>query len=219
MGVYESIKNAIITGEYSSGYRLTEESLTKDWNVSRTPIREALKRLEFDGLITPLSRGFIVRIFSKEDLRQIYDIRALLESYAAGQAAINRDEEDIKTMQRANADFEKVLAQDNEERLTQNKAIIEANKRFHDTIVNASRNEHVRDLVAKVVVLPLVFRSFYWTTNDKTKQSLQMHQTILEAIKEKDMDRAKVAMHEHIFQGRDNVLMHYIGGDHHDNSL
>lgn len=211
MGVYENIQNAIITGEYPSGYRLTEESLTKDWNVSRTPIREALKKLEFNGLITPLNRGFIVRIFSREDLRQIYDIRALLESYAAGQAAINRYEEDIKAMHQANEDYENALKHYDEGSLTQNKAIVRANKHFHDAIIHASQNEHVQDLVTKVVVLPLVFRSFHWLNKEETEQPLQMHKTILKAVEEKDSDRAKIAMHEHIFRGRDNVLLHYKG--------
>ncbi|MFB4163864.1 GntR family transcriptional regulator [Alteribacillus sp. JSM 102045] len=218
MGVYESIKNAIIIGDYSSGYRLTEEALTKDWNVSRTPIREALKKLEFDGLITSLKRGFIVRTFSKEDLRQVYDLRALLESYAAGQAALNRKAEDIEVIHEANHEYEKALGQGNKD-IDRNKAIVEANRRFHDGVVRASRNEHVRDLIDKVVVLPLVFRSFYWFGEADLQQSFQMHQTIAQAIEEKDADRAKTAMHEHIFRGRDYVLHHYEGGTDHDPSL
>lgn len=208
MGVYENIKNAIIIGEYASGYRLTEESLTKDWDVSRTPIREALKKLEFDGLITSLSRGYIVRTFAKEDLRQIYGIRALLESHAAEQAAINRQDENIKMMHRANEEYKKALEKDSIDQLTQKKAIVDANKSFHDAVINASQNEHVRDLIGKVVVLPLVFRSFYWLNKEEIQQSLQTHQIILRAIEEKDAIRAKAAMHEHIFRGRDNVLYH-----------
>ncbi len=208
MGVYENIKHAIITEVYPPGFRLTEEALTKDWNVSRTPIREALKKLEFDGLITPLKRGFIVRTFSKEDLQQVYDLRALLESYAAAQAAMNRTEEDILFIQDAIRAYE-IAMEIKEKDMDQNQAIVEANSRFHRGVINASCNNHVRDLIDKVVVLPLMFRSFYHFDQTDIDQSFQMHKTIARAIEENDPYRAKSAMEEHILRGRDFVLQHY----------
>ncbi|MFB5663416.1 GntR family transcriptional regulator [Alteribacillus sp. HJP-4] len=215
MSVYADMKQAIITGVYPSGHRLTEEALTKDWGVSRTPVREALQQLAFDGLVTPLKRGYMVRTFTKEDLRQVYDLRALLESYAAGQAASYRTEENLIKMSEANCQYEKALHSQEEEVQTLQK-IVKVNRIFHDTVIHASKNEHVRDLIDKVVVLPLVYRSFYWFNQVDQLQSYQSHVTIMNAIKARDTDRAKAAMYEHIYRGRDYVLDHYEGGTSHD---
>lgn len=210
MDPYIFIKEAIVTGKYEPGERLTEEFLAKETNLSRTPIREAIKQLEAEGLITPLKRGVIVRNFTKEDIRQIYDLRALLESYAASQAAYHRDENDLYHMKKANQEYKEVIdkigEKPNEDMILE---LVEVNRAFHETILAASKNEHLRFHLSKVVVVPLVFRSFYWYDQHQIKHSLGVHETILEAILNNDAERAKVAMNEHIFQGRDHVLKHF----------
>lgn len=216
MKVYEQIKQAIITGVYKPGQRLTEEGLTKEWGVSRTPVREVLKQLDFDGLIVPLKRGFIVRTFSKEDVRQVYDIRAMLESYAAGQASIYRTETNIIKMKEANISYENALNMQGQEHTERIDTIVKANYVFHDAVFEASRNDHIRELISKVVVLPLIFRSFYWFDEKNLFYSLQNHHTILRAVEDGDIERAKAAMTEHIFRGRDYVLYYYEGGDSND---
>ena len=209
MDPYSHIKDAIITGKYEPGERLTEESLANALNISRTPIREAIKQLESDGLVTPLKRGVIVRRFTKEDVRQIYDLRALLESYAASQAAYYRSEYDIEQMVDTNVKYSETI-----ERLTNKHdtshihEIVKLNQMFHDTILKAARNEHLHFHISKVVVLPLVFRSFYWYDKMELMRSLEFHQTILKAIKNRESERAKIAMQEHIYHGRDHVLNH-----------
>ncbi|WP_059104484.1 GntR family transcriptional regulator [Shouchella shacheensis] len=219
MSVYEQIKEAIVTGVYAQGKRLTEEGLTKDWDVSRTPIRSALKQLEFDGLITPLKRGFTVRTFSKDDLRQIYDLRAMLESYAAGQASAHHTASDIEQMMQANANYEEAIRTTQQPHSKRIHRIIEVNKRFHDAVFQASQNKHVQELISKVVVLPFIYRSFYWFGEEGLWQSLGAHQTIVQAISKRDSERARAAMNEHIFRGRDYVLHYYEGGKTDDTDL
>ncbi|WP_370639189.1 GntR family transcriptional regulator, partial [Cohnella sp. REN36] len=73
MNAYDFIRSAIIEGDYAPGQRLTEEALAAELHISRTPIREALKRLETEGLIVSLKRGVSVKTFSRESIRQIYD--------------------------------------------------------------------------------------------------------------------------------------------------
>src|SRR5699024_7989304 len=106
---YEYIKEAIIKGKYGPGMRLTEEALAKELNISRTPIREAIQQLLYDGVITPLKRGVIVREFTKDDIRQIYDLRAVLESYAASEAAFRRTEKDLQIMKEANEAYKRAV--------------------------------------------------------------------------------------------------------------
>lgn len=208
MDAYEFIKEAIIEGKFVPGMRLAEESLAKELNLSRTPIREAIKQLEAEGLVIPLKRGVSVRHFTKEDIRQIYDLRTLLEGYAASQAAIHRTEDDLLKMEEANVLYEEAINRYVESDMNSLKDIVEVNQKFHEAIVAASNNEHIYFHISKVVVVPIVFRSFYWYNSFQLKQSLEVHKTILKAIINREPERARIAMHEHIYQGRDHVLKH-----------
>lgn len=205
---YTYIKDAIIIGEFEPGKRLTEEFLASILNVSRTPIREAIKQLETDGLITPYKRrGYIVREFSVEDIRQIYNLRALLESYGTSEAALNRSEEEIEAIRNKNLTYEKAIAQWKRSDITTIQNIRQTNQEFHEEIFQATKNTHLQSLISKVVVVPLVFRSFYWYNERQLLRSLEVHKTILKAIEHQEPDRAKIAMQEHIYQGRDDVLI------------
>jgi DNA-binding GntR family transcriptional regulator len=211
MNAYNFIKEAIIQGKYLPGMRLTEEFLANELKLSRTPIREAIKQLEAEGLVVPLKRGVRVRYFTKEDIKKIYDIRTLLESYAAGKAALYRTDEDIETIKQANEIYERVIQhcdEANRINIEHVKQLVEANHRFHEAIVAACKNEHLHFHLSKVVVIPLVFRSFYWYSKTELQQSLYFHKIILQAIQNQDLDRARIAMHEHIYEGRDIVLKH-----------
>jgi DNA-binding GntR family transcriptional regulator len=206
MEAYNFIKKAIILGKYKSGTRLTEESLAKELNMSRTPIREAIKRLENERLITPLKRGIIVRKFTREDIRQIYDLRVLLEGFAAAQAAMNRKEAELAEMKEANEGFKEILMHTHKEDSDFVNKIMQVNNQFHKTILAASGNEQLGFHIANVTVLPLVFRSFYWYNEQQLSRSLESHETIRSAILYQDHERARTAMLEHIYQGKDQVL-------------
>jgi DNA-binding GntR family transcriptional regulator len=208
MDAYEYIKGAIIDGKFEPGMRLGEEFLAKELNLSRTPIREAIKHLEADGLVVPLKRGVGVRNFTTEDIRQIYDLRTILEGYAASQAAIYRTDDDIRKMEEANIVYEQVINEHVQSDMDSIKEIVAVNQRFHEVIIQAANNAHIHFHLSKVVVVPIVYRSFYWYNDYQLKQSLEVHKTILQAIRNKEPERAKIAMHEHIYQGRDHVLKH-----------
>jgi DNA-binding GntR family transcriptional regulator len=206
MDAYNFIKKTIIQGGYKLGERLTEESLANELNLSRTPIREAIKRLETEGLLTPLKRGIMVRKFTKEDIRQIYDLRALLEGYAATKAAMNRNDRDLIEMKEANEEFKEILKHYHKDDLEFINKIMQVNNRFHKAILTASRNEHLQFHITNVTVLPLVFRSFYWFNEQELKRSVESHEIITQAILSHDHERAHTAMLEHIYRGRDQVL-------------
>lgn len=206
MSAYESIKSSIIQGIYKPGERLTEEYLASELNLSRTPIREAIKRLETEGLITPLKRGIMVKNFTKDEIRQIYDLRALLEGYAAGQAAIYRSEEDIEYLKEASKPFIRLVENYKRSDPETNNQILETNNIFHDAVFSASKNEYIRFLISNVVVVPLIFRSFYWYDLERLKRSVTTHETIITAIINRDSERAKTAMLEHVYLGRDLVI-------------
>ncbi|WP_431799885.1 GntR family transcriptional regulator [Halobacillus andaensis] len=215
MNAYEFIKRSILHGEYSPKMRLTEEYLANELNLSRTPIREALRKLESEGLIVSQKRGVYVRHFTKEDIEQIYDLRTLLEGYAASQAALHRKKENLEEMRKANKLYEEVITTYLETGETTIEYIVNINHRFHDAVIRASQNHHIHSHISKVVVVPLIFRSFYWFNEYQLRHSLEVHKTILKAIEEQDTERARAAMHEHIYHGRDQVLHHIEEIDHH----
>jgi DNA-binding GntR family transcriptional regulator len=219
MDAYDFIRNAIIEGDYEPGQRLTEEYLAAELNLSRTPVREAIKRLEIEGLVTPLKRGVSVRTFSKKDIKQIYDLRALLEGYAASQAALFRTENDINEMNKTNRLYAGAIDRMGEFHPVNIKEIVRLNNKFHEIILFASKNDHIHFLISKVVVLPLVFRSFHWYDKQEIIRSLDNHQTISEAIQNRDPDRAKTAMLEHIYRGHDHVLNHLSFSDENEKEV
>lgn len=205
---YNIIKNAIVTGKYEPGKRLTEEALAEELGVSRTPIREAIQQLEFDGLVTPLKKGVIVRKFNRKDIRQIYDLRALLESFAASEAAFNRTEEDLKHLKKTKTGYKDAVDRYIKSNNDDLEEIVQENQKFHDAILIASKNDYLKFHIEKVVVVPLVFRSFYWYNHKELIRSHNIHVTILNAIKNQELERAKTALREHVYQARDHVLKH-----------
>ncbi|MFD1337262.1 GntR family transcriptional regulator [Oceanobacillus iheyensis] len=211
MNVYDAIKNAIFSGELKQGQRLTETYLAEYFNVSRTPIRETLKQLISEGIVHPYKKkGIIVRSFSSEDIKEIYNVRALLEGYGTGEAALNRTEEQIARIEEKNKLYKEAIYHYNASDLNLTKNIQETNQDFHHEIFVASHNNQILELIDKVVVVPLIYRSFYWYKEEHLYQSLEVHNTILNSIKNKDIDRAKSAMQEHIYTGRDHVLKNVI---------
>ncbi|WAH37088.1 GntR family transcriptional regulator [Alicyclobacillus dauci] len=211
---YESIRTAIIQGNYQPGQRLTEEFLSAELQISRTPIREAIKKLEADGLVSSLRRGVIVRTFRADDVRQIYDLRALLEGYAATHAALLRTEEHIARMNEATKSYERAIDAFGKSREAL-ESIVENNKVFHDAVHESANNPHLLFMMSKVIVLPLVFRSFYWYSLQEIQASLEAHKQILKAIVARDPEWARSTMCAHIYKGRDHVLSHIedVGSD------
>ncbi len=207
MNAYEYIKKAILHGEFPPKMRLTEEFLANKLQISRTPIREALKQLESEGLTVSMKRGVRVRHFTKQDIQQIYDLRTLLEGYAAAQAATHRTDNDIAEMKSANKRYEQAINSYLDSGEATIDYILEINHEFHDAVIKASQNQHIHSHISKVVVVPLIFRSFYWFDEYQLRHSLDVHKVILKAIEEQDTERARVAMHEHIYHGRDQVLL------------
>ncbi|MCP3026550.1 GntR family transcriptional regulator [Halobacillus sp. A5] len=218
MSAYESIKRAILHGEYPPKMRLTEEYLANEFNMSRTPVREALRKLESEGLIVSMKRGVTVRHFTKEDIEQIYDLRTLLEGYAAAQAAIHRQDKNLNEMREANLLYEEAITTYFKTGETTIEHILDINHSFHDAVIKASQNQHIHSHISKVVVVPLIFRSFYWFDEYQLRHSLDAHKTILKAIEQQDTERARAAMHEHIYHGRDQVIHHIKEIDYHYSS-
>ncbi|MGH3089356.1 MAG: GntR family transcriptional regulator [Rubrobacteraceae bacterium] len=207
VGTLGRLRALILDGEYRPDERLVEEQVAERLGVSRTPVRQALTMLEAEGLveIAP-NRGAVVCSFSVEDVWDIYDLRAVLEGYAARRAADRIEEEELerlRSLAEEQAGISPERAPDREEAI---RRIVEGNGRFHGTIVEASRNGRLEKLIQRTVEVPLVFKAFYWYTPKERTISNHYHRQILTALEQRDGERAEIVMREHVYEGRDFVI-------------
>lgn len=198
--VYEIIKDRILSAELPPGTRLKDNGLAQTLGVSNTPIREALRELEKDGLIETIPyRGRFVKKMSIEETSEIYDVRLALEALAARLAVTRITESQLEEMEKAVQDY--VIAFERDD-IT---AGLEADLAFHDLLVQASGNntlfQVVRDLANRIQVLRQLDKG-----KTRRKQSLGDHMAILQALKERDEGKAEVQVCRHIAKGKENVI-------------
>lgn len=205
-GVFERLRRMIIEGEYAPDERLIEEQLAERLGVSRTPIRQALTMLEAEGLveIAP-NKGAMVCSFSVEDVGDIYDLRAVLEGYAARRAALRIAGEELGRLSELAEEMEGLAGRfsEHEEEI---RRLVALNQEFHGTIVVASRNRRLGRLLRGTVQIPLMFKAFFWYGPHERTISNHYHRQILNALEAGDADRAEIVMREHVYEGRDFVI-------------
>jgi DNA-binding GntR family transcriptional regulator len=216
-GAYEQIREAIVEGRYAPGQRLVEQRLAGDLVLSRTPVREALLRLEAEGLVvSEKHRGAIVRPVTAQEVEDLYALRTRLESLAAECAARRRTASDITELDEAVLTFEAAIpaAVTAGERsdLGGTRELTRANGRFHEGVLAAARSDRLTRVLAGSVDVPLVFQSLRRFNRPQLERSALFHGLIRDAIVAQEPDRAGRLMTEHVLQGRDALLVG-LGGD------
>lgn len=201
------LRALIVEGEYLPDERLVEEHLAERLGVSRTPVRQALTTLEAEGLveIAP-NKGAVVCSFSTEDVWDIYDLRAVLEGYAARRAADRIPDEELSRLREYVSEQAGISPESSDDREGAIRRIVDVNQRFHGAIVAASRNGRLGKLIQRTVEVPLVFKAFYLYTPEERAISNHYHRQILAAIEQRDGERAEIVMREHVYEGRDIVI-------------
>ena len=195
---YEFLKSSVLSGHLNPGERLTEEYLAKKLGVSRTPVREALHKLESEGLIKPLeTRGFIVSRDSKDEVEELFELRAILEGYALRIICGRISEEDLKKLGRLIAGAEDAL------RRKRMEEVFKWNTKFHDTlhgiVVDKKRLHRLLVNIRKYV---LRYRRDTLHYLDGGKRAVDGHRKILLALRLKDPDLCERMMREHIQEAK-----------------
>ena len=195
---YEFLKSSVLSGHFNPGERLTEERLAKKLGVSRTPVREALHKLESEGLIKPLeTRGFIVSRDSKDEVEELFELRAILEGHALRIISEKISEEDLKQLDRLVAGAEDAL------RRKRMEEVFKWNTKFHDTlhgiVVDKKRLHRLLVNIRKYV---LRYRMDTLQYPDGGKRAVDGHRKILLALKLKDPDLCERMMREHIQEAK-----------------
>lgn len=204
---YEEIRQAIVEGRYSAGQRLVEKSLAEEFQVSRTPVREALRALESEGLVVSLpNKGAVVRSLSAQDVYDIYDLRVRLESLAAERAARDPRPDQLAVLEEANADFATLLPSFVGDDLESVRKIEAVNRRFHQGFIDMAGSWRLNQLLERTVHAVLVFQNFQSYEPEELERSLLFHQLIAQAIARREAGRAGNLVAEHILLGRDILV-------------
>lgn len=196
IGPYERLKDAILVGDLFPGQPLTEVMLASRMSVSRTPIREALTRLEQDGLIIRTDRGMMVRERSPEEILDIYEIRILLEAAAARFAAERRSEVDVLTLKRVAAELERLDTDDSDERA-------KANRKLHRALWRAAHNEPLTDLLQRLDLHLMRYPATTLSQPGRWEATLPEHREIIDSIERRDPEQAAEAATRHFKAARD----------------
>jgi DNA-binding GntR family transcriptional regulator len=197
---YLDIRAGILTGRHEPGSRLREAELARRIGVSRTPVREALRRLTADGLVeVSANRGAQVVTYSDGDLEEIFDLRALLESHAHARAAERLDAAAISRLSELADAMEELGTSDDPAARAR---IAELNREFHGTIIDASGSPLLTTLLQQVIQVPLVHRTFHRYTPEALARSFQHHREIIAALAARDGAWAGAVMRSHVHAAR-----------------
>jgi DNA-binding GntR family transcriptional regulator len=193
---YEQLKEAIYLGDLKPGQHMVETSLAQTFRVSRTPIREALTRLEQDGLVVRTGTGLTVRERSPGEVLDIYEVRILLEGAAGRTAAERRNNNDIFELRKAHRRY--VLASEKDQR-----ARVAANRAFHKAVWNAAHQPALADLLQRIELQLGRFPITTLSYPGRWEQSIEQHETLVAAIEARDGDKAAEVASRHFTDARD----------------
>ncbi|WP_318211601.1 MULTISPECIES: GntR family transcriptional regulator [unclassified Streptomyces] len=190
--VLEELRRAITSGELRPGGQIRQDALAARFEVSRVPLREALKALEAEGLVVHhIHRGYFVAELSLADLEEIYRIRELLETEAVRLAVRRMPDGIVATLERIQREVERAADEGDVP------AMAAANRRFHFTLVEASGMPRLVRLIATLWDSTDAYRSLYYTEDPHRKQAVREHRAVISALRHGDEDATVRWLDEH----------------------
>ena len=201
---YLSVRNRILHGVYAASARITEKEIAGSTGVSRTPVREALRRLQAEGFVTVIpNQGAVVAEWTDSDTNEVFDLRALLEPYGVARAAQRITAEGVETLRRlAESQYEEAEARRTGFLLR----IDDYNSRFHRTVHEISGTRRLPLLLPVLIEAPLVFKTFSTYQPADLLRSARHHIDIVEALKARDAEWSASVMRTHILAARSSAL-------------
>ena len=200
--IADALRTALVKGDLKPGQRVQEVEIALQYQTSRTPVREALRQLEAEGFvhIRP-RRGAVVSPITVRDIKEFYDLKGLLESYAAERSAAYISDDEIKRMERLNTELESAY------KASDIQQIIQVHNAFHDVFINACGNERLSALIQNLVKQYQRFRIALSHTSS-VEDSFEIHKEIIEAFKERDGEKAARLVRKNSQQGAEALIKH-----------
>jgi DNA-binding GntR family transcriptional regulator len=206
---YVSLKGAIVRGDLHPGQRLVESALSAQMGISRIPVREAIKKLEQDGLIEKLEKGgFIVKNPSRKEIEETFGIRACIESYAAALATGHMDAPTIDRLENVLRLYRDALERRDIAKMTQ------LNNQLDEIIFSTSGSRKLYALIANFRDFISRYRKVLLTCMEYAAISLSEHEEIVQAMKEGDVEGVEKLVRKHLLRGRDILIKDMESGRH-----
>lgn len=204
---YREIRERILDGRYPGGSRLTEQSLASELQISRTPVRSALIRLQEEGLIDlTANQGARVIAWTPKDIEETFDLRAILEGWGAARATLHATAEQLERLNAVCASMEGLIQVQPMESIEIVTQLAKLNQVFHDAVAEASGSPKLPWLRKTLVSLPIVEKAYFSYSAEQLHNAVKDHRAIYRAIERKNAAEAESLMRAHIFRGRDSLM-------------
>jgi DNA-binding GntR family transcriptional regulator len=206
--VYTGVKNAIISGDFQPGKRLIEERLAADMVTSRTPVREAIQKLEKEGLIFRLPRGgFAVKAVTEAEVEEVLGLRSVLEGYAGYLATSRITEPEMKQLENIISKEDECLANLNVEEF------IRLDGEFHDVLYKAAKNARLYALLHDLRDYMYRYRVIILRYQRKPHLAVQDHKQMVASMKAKSPRQVEKLVRKHVSRGKDIIKKKIKQGD------
>lgn len=193
---YDIVRGRIMSGQYPPGAHLTESALSAELDVSRTPVRAALRRLGADGFVTVVPhRGAFVAEWTRSDIDEVYQLRAVLESRAAGLAAQRRRTADVIALERLTADMARIVA---ERPAGFRDDLLHNNREFHLLVLESARSPRLFAITRALADTSVTLGAWYRYADEDIQRSLGHHREITRAIAVQNATVAAALMLAHL---------------------
>lgn len=192
---YQHIRSMILSGKLAPGEQLREEHLAESCGVSRTPIREALRRLEAASFVrrTESQRSFVAD-WSLDDMKEAFQLRGMLEAHAAERAATRISWDQLERLRSCN----KAIFQSISVTPPDISTFLDYNRQFHEIIVDAAKSERLAMMLARIIEQPVVLRTAQQYDHENLRRSHHEHDELIAAFARRDEEWAKAVMTGHI---------------------
>jgi DNA-binding GntR family transcriptional regulator len=198
--VYKNIKNSVISGDLEPGRRLIEEKLAEEMETSRTPVREAIQKLEKEGLIYRLPRGgFAVKGVTEAELEEVFGLRSVLEGYAGFLATVRILPEEFKALDQIISEEEECLKDINTE------DFIRLDGEFHDVLYRAAKNARLYTLLNDLRDYMYRYRIIILRYQRKHHLAVEDHKSIVSWMKARNSKQVEKLLRKHMVRGKDII--------------
>lgn len=198
--IASSLRESIINGELPPGQKLTEPELAERLGISRTPIREAFRQLESEGFLTVIPRrGAVVSTITAKEIHDFYELKSLLEGYAARVTAEKITPKDIEKLKRLNDQLKGLAEKGHVE------AFFKKNEEFHNCFLQLCGNDKLIEIRDNMVNRFLGFRMATLSMPGRLMESVKQHRSIIKAFQRKDGRLAEAVVVEHALLGGEEL--------------
>jgi len=200
----QKVCGMIADGKLKIGQRLKEADLCRSLGISRTPVRDALKTLQSEGIVEIIpNKGAFVAEPDLKEIKDMFEMMSLLEGYSAGIVAREKlTEENLETLEEMHRDLKSSYQQNNLEKCS------EINISFHKYLAELSNNKHLSEMILKLQYKNYIYRSCHLYWHNRLDKSLKEHEALMRAFRQKDYLEAEIAMRTHLLNQYEEIARH-----------